>query len=442
LVYLNSNDSLKYSFFINASVREDQFPVDGLMVPDTEAFQTMFGLKRRFKGHDLSANFTYRELEFLRVNQERETTVLGKVDYLGTIAKGIVRNELSYALGNGREFRREFVFLQVPTGEGTHAWRDDNEDGIQQLNEFYLAINPEEKNFIKVFVPTTDFVQAYTTIFNYRLNARFPDFWRTEKGIKKFLQKFSNTTSLSIEKKITSNDFWDRINPFVGGFADEDLISVRQVIRTSFFFNRSSAKYGFDLSLFDSQNKQLLAGGFDDMIQKDWRLNTRYNFSPMVNLRLLGQTGKRIANSDFLDNRTYSIDQYGFGPELAYQPSSIFRTTIMYQFTDKLNIANLEFNEKATLHQGGLDLRYAKAIKTTINANFKYTFIEYNGQVNSPTGYEMLQALTPGSNFTWSLNWLQKIGEGLQMNMVYEGRNSEGLGRLVHIGRMQVTALF
>jgi hypothetical protein len=162
----------------------------------------------------------------------------------------------------------------------------------------------------------------------------------------------------------------------------------------------------------------------------------------MVNLRLLGQTGRRIANSDFLDNRTYSIEQYGFGPELAYQPSSIFRTTIMYQFTDKVNINNVEFNERATLHQTGLDLRYAKAIKTTINANFKYTFIEYNGLINSPTGYEMLQALTPGSNFTWSLNWLQKIGEGLQMNMVYEGRNSEGLGRLVHIGRMQVTALF
>jgi hypothetical protein len=54
----------------------------------------------------------------------------------------------------------------------------------------------------------------------------------------------------------------------------------------------------------------------------------------------------------------------------------------------------------------------------------------------------MLQALTPGNNLTWTFNWLQKIGEGLQMNMVYEGRNSEGLDRLVHIGRMQVTALF
>ena len=442
MAYINSNDTLPYSFFVNASFREDLFPVNGVLSPDTEAFQTMFGLKRRFKGHDLSATFTYRELEFLRLNSEKETTVLGKVDYLGTMAKGAIRNELSYALGNGREFRREFVFLPVPTGEGTHTWRDDNGDGIQQLNEFYLAVNPEEKNFIKVFVPTTEFVQAFTTIFNYRLNARFPDAWRKEAGLKQFMQKFSNTTSVSIEKKITSNEFWDRINPFVGGFADEDLISVRQVIRSSFFFNRSSAKYGFDFSVFDSQNKQLLAGGFDDLIQKDLRLNTRYNINPNLNFRLIGQTGNRVANSDFLDNRNYDIRQYGYGPEFAYQPSSVFRTTLMYQYLDKVNQANTEFNERAEIHQAGLDFRFAKAIKTTINANFRYIYIDYNGQPNTPTGYEMLQALTIGNNVTWSLNWLQKIGEGLQMNMVYEGRNSEGLGRLVHIGRMQVTALF
>ena len=442
LVYLKSNDTLPYSFFLNASIREDKFPVNGVITPDTEAFQTMFGLKRRFGVHDLTATFTYRELEFLRLDQEKETTVLGKVDYLGTLVKGNVRNELSYALGNGREFRREFIFLPVPTGEGTHTWRDDNNDGIQQLNEFYIAVNPEEKSFIKVFVPTTEFVQAYTTIFNYRLNAKFPDTWRTAGGMLQFLHKFSNTTSLSIEKKITSNEFWDRVNPFVGGFAPEDLISVRQVIRSSFFFNRSSAKYGFDLSLFDNQNKQLLSGGFDDLIQKDWRLNTRYNFSPVLNLRILAQTGKRIASSDFLSNRNYFIDQYGIGPELAWQPSSVFRSTLLYQYLDKHNLANQEINEKSTIHQMGLDFRFAKAIKTTINANFKYTFIEYNGQPNSPAGYEMLQALTPGNNLTWTFNWLQKIGEGLQLNMVYEGRNSEGLDRLVHIGRMQVTALF
>ena len=442
LIYIKSNDTLPYSFFADVSWREDKFPVAGQLVADTEAFATNYGLRRRFGNHDFKGTFTYRELRFVRLAQEVETTVLGKIDYLSNLFEGNLRNELSYALGNGREFRREFVFLPVPTGEGTHAWRDDNGDGVQQLNEFYVAVNPEEKNFIKVFVPTTDFIQAYSTIFNYRLNAKFPDAWRKEKGMKVFLQKFSNTTSLSIEKKITSNEFWERINPFVGGFADEDLISVRQVIRSSFFFNRASPKYGFDLSVFDSQNKQLLAGGFDDLLQKDWRLNTRFNFNPTLNLRFLLMSGNRNAASDFLENRNYNIEQYGLGPELAWQPSSIFRATVMYQYTDKVNIANQEIEEKAILNQLGLDFRYAKAIKTTLNANLKYTRIDYNGQPNSPTGYEMLQALNVGNNLTWTFNWLQKIGEGLQMNMVYEGRNSQGLGRLVHVGRMQVTALF
>ncbi|MCF1751861.1 hypothetical protein [Mariniradius sediminis] len=440
--YLQTNDTLPFSAFVNASVRADDFPIDGVMVRDTEARQTNFGFKRRFNNHDLSATFTYRELDLIRTGAGRETTVLGKVDYLGTLAKNNIRNELSYALGNGREFRREFVFLPVPTGEGTHTWRDDNGDGIQQLNEFFLAINPEEKNFIKVFVPTTEFVQAYTTIFNYRLNAKFPDNWRDGGMMQKFLQKFSNTTSVSIEKKITSDDFWDRVNPFVGGFAPEDLLSVRQVIRSTFFFNRSSAKYGFDLSLFDNQNKQLLAGGFDDLAQKDWRLNTRYNFSPSINLRLLGQKGRRISNSDFLENRNYWVEQSALGPELAWQPSSLFRTTLLYQYTLKQNVANTEFNEESIMHQAGLELRYAKAIKTTLNANLRYSYLEYNGIANSPVGYEMLNALTVGNNITWTLSLLQKIGEGLQMNVVYEGRNSEGLDRVVHIGRMQVTALF
>lgn len=440
--YIKSNDTLRYSFFVDVSKREDKFPVEGVLVRDTEAFATNIGLKRRFGLHDFKGTFTYRALRFLRLADEVETTVLGKIDYHSNLLKGNLRNELSYALGNGREFRREFVFLPVPAGEGTHAWRDDNGDGVQQLNEFYLAVNPEEKNFIKVFVPTADFIQAYSTIFNYRLNAKFPDTWRTVSGLRKLLQKFSNNTSLSIEKKITSDQFWDRVNPFVGGFADEDLVSVRQVIRSSFFFNRSSPKYGFDFSIFDSQNKQLLAGGFEDLAQKDLRLNTRFNFNPNWNMRFLLMSGRRFAGSDFLENRNYLIEQYALGPELAWQLGSTFRSTIMYQYTDKVNLSNELQDEKAVLHQLGLDLRFARAIRTTLNAQLKYIYIDYNGQANSPAGYEMLQALNTGNNLTWTFNWLQKIGEGLQMNMVYEGRNSEGLGRLVHVGRMQVTALF
>ncbi len=442
LVFLRSNDTLSYAFSADAAWREDRLPVAGKLVDDTKAFTSNFSFRKQWTNHSLSSTFTYRELEFLQRDLPTELTLLGKVDYSGNLGKNLIRNEISYAIGNGRELQREFVYLPATNGDGTHTWRDDNGDGIQQLNEFYLAINPEEKQYIKIFVPTDTYVQAYTSLLNYRIQAKFPESWKESGGLREFLHKFSNTSSLSVEKKVTSEDFWDRVNPFIGSIERDQILSLRQIIRTSFFFNRASAKYGFDLSLFDSQLKQLLSGGFEDQIQQDWKLNTRYNFNSVMTLRIIGSTGNRISASDFLENRNYTIEQSTIGPELAWQPTPFFRTTGTYSYTGKKNIENLEFEEKSQTHQLGLDVRYAKAIKTTLTGNLKLIQIDYNGEVNSPEGYEMLQALTPGTNVTWSLNWLQKIGEGLQLNLVYEGRNSEGLERVVHIGRMQVSALF
>ncbi|MFC4870143.1 hypothetical protein [Negadavirga shengliensis] len=440
--FIRTNDTLDYTFFADASWREDQFPVNGQLLPDTKAFTTNYGLSGRFGPHQVKGTFTYRKLSHIHRELPEESTVMGKIDYHSSLADNNIRKEFSYALGNGRELRREFVFLPVPTGEGTHTWRDDNGDGVQQLNEFYPAVNPEEKNYIKVFMPTDDYIQAYTTLFNYRLNAKFPDQWRKEKGWRKWFSRFSNNTGWNVEKKITAGDFFSRVSPLAGGIANEDLISVRQTFRSSLFFNRSSPKFGFDLSMFNSQHKQLLTGGYEHLLQEDWRLNTRYNFSQYLNTVVLWNKGLRQSASDFLDNRNYRINQQIIGPEVNIQPSSFFRTSLQYHLTRKRNLANEEFDEKASLHEASINIRYAKAIKTTLNTHLRYTYIDYNGTVNSPTGYEMLQALTPGNNYIWSVNWLQKIGEGLQMNMIYEGRNSEGLQRIVHTGRMQVSALF
>ncbi len=440
--FINTNDTLSYSIFGDASWREDRFPTEGKMMPYTNAFTTNYGLQRKFNLHDVKATFTYRRLVHLSREDKEETTLMGRLDYSSRLFDNNLRNELNYAIGNGRELRREFIYLPVPTGEGTHTWRDDNGDGVQQLNEFYLAVNPEEKNFVKMFVPTDEYILAYTTLFNYRLNAKFPDSWRTQKGLKPILQKFSNTTSWNVEKKVTADNFVTRVSPFTKGLANEDLIAARQTFRSNLFFNRATPKYGFDLSFFSSQHKQLLSGGFEDLLQEDWRLNVRYAFDQSLNVILSLHDGRRMAASDFLDNRNYLIDQHGISPEITWQPSSSFRGSGTYSWTNKRNLANAETDERASHNQFGLNLRYAKAIKTTINAHLNYTNIRYNGLPNSPTGYEMLQALTIGDNFIWRFNWLQKIGEGLQLNMTYEGRNSEGLDRLVHTGRMQVSALF
>jgi len=49
--------------------------------------------------------------------------------------------------------------------------------------------------------------------------------------------------------------------------------------------------------------------------------------------------------------------------------------------------------------------------------------------------------LKPGNNWTWSLNWQQRLANGLQVTINYEARKP-GEDKIIHIGRMQVAALF
>ncbi|NJO04044.1 MAG: hypothetical protein HC880_22345, partial [Bacteroidia bacterium] len=137
----------------------------------------------------------------------------------------------------------------------------------------------------------------------------------------------------------------------------------------------------------------------------------------------------------------YNIESYQIMPELAYQPSNQFRIITAYEFTAKTNPLPSEMPESAQIHQVSLELRWNKLIQRNLIANIRYINIDYEGPLNTPISYEMLEALQPGINWTWGLNWQQRLANGLQLNINYQGRKSFAT-RTVHIARMQVTALF
>ena len=73
--------------------------------------------------------------------------------------------------------------------------------------------------------------------------------------------------------------------------------------------------------------------------------------------------------------------------------------------------------------------------------NDEFSDIDFDGDSNTPVAYEMLEALQPGQNYMWNVILQKKILLGLQLSVSYEGRKSEG-SDTIHIGRMQVSALF
>lgn len=444
--YLRSNDSLATQFNLNYSLREDLSPQSGELVESNKSRTTNFSMDTQIKeNHDLSVLFTYRVLENFNVNDdptpELEETIMGKIDWVASFLDNHINSDFSYAASNGRELKREFVYLKVPTGEGTHTWRDENDDVVKDLNEFYEAINPDERNYAKIFTPTDEYILAFTNTFNYSLNFDMPRNWRNAGGLKGFLSRFSNSTSWSIDKKHTDDNISARFISFEE-VEEEQLLSIRESFRTNLFFNRSNPKFGMDGGVVLNERKELLTNGFESRKKESYLLNARYNIQKLYNIRLSGEKGQLSNASDFLTGRNYRIDSYRVTPELEWQPLDNFRFTASYSYIEKKNVFNTgENNESSQIDEFGMEARITQVSKSTLNATIKYSKIDFQGDENTALGYELLQALRPGDNLTWSLNLQQRIVSGLQLSLNYEGRKSAEMD-IIHTGRMQISALF
>jgi len=438
--YLKNAPQSELDFLLRHSERTDKRPLQGDLESFTNASTTQLSLGKDLGNDRLDVLFTYRN-----VNQEQtdvsEEVISGRLDWSSVMFDNHIRSDLTYAISNSQELKREFVFIKVPAGEGTHTWRDLNEDGVQDLNEFFEAINPDERNYAKIFVPTNEFVTAFQTLFIYNINISAPRSWRSAGGFKTLLSKFSNNTSWSADTKTTDESLDTRLLSFAKDIDRVDLIAERNSFRSTFFFNRANPKYGCEFSYFDSERKQLLVNGFESTFNTSYDLNTRYNISKELTFKVRVVQGIKESASDFLEGRNYLIDSYRLNPELAWQPKGFLRLSLQHNYVEKRNNLNAESNESAFISEWVGELRLNKAAKSSLNAQVRLADISFNGEENTPIGYDLLNALRPGQNISWSLNWQQKVLSGLQLNLSYDGRKSED-SDTIHVGRVQISALF
>ena len=183
-----------------------------------------------------------------------------------------------------------------------------------------------------------------------------------------------------------------------------------------------------------------MSQGFEQSDRGEYSANARVNMSKSYSLKLMYLWGSTFSSSDYLLGRNYTIDRYKILPELAWQPNTNLRMSVLYGYSDKVNTSG-DLGEVAKINEIITNLRYSKATNLSLDAYLKFSDIQYNGNVNTPVAYEMLEALQPGQNYSWNLTLQKKILLGLQLSVSYEGRKSEE-SDAIHIGRMQVSALF
>lgn len=396
------------------------------------------------KNHPITVLFTYRELHLRNVvtsTLKPDNTMLGRIEYNPRLFKGFITSTLFYETGYGLENKKEFYYLEVAAGQGQYAWNDYNGNGIKELNEFEIAQYPDQALYIRVYTPTNQYVKVLKNQLSFSFNVR-PSILVKDKSSRggKFIGRFATQTVYRVDNKTYDNGQFYNNNFFRSSVNDTSLLAANYSLRQSLFFNQSATVFGADYTYLDNKTKQLLVTGFDAKDNYSHEFRWRLNFLKAWSINSTNTTGMKYYASQFFPTRNYQIEYYDLEQKLNFQPSTAFRISAIYKYTTKHNIIKDGF-QKALISDYGVEMKFNQAEKGSFNLRTDFLRISYNDVQSSPVGYEMLNALNPGYNYTWSISYQRNLTGNIQISINYDGRKSAS-SKIVHIGGAQVRAFF
>ena len=439
--YLNKEDSGKWNFSLSHEFRSDRRPYEGQMLESEDAQNTQ--LKSTFnlgETNVLSMNVLRRSIQQKFDSTQNEQYFQGGLNWQSSFWDGNIIQNLNFQTGTGRVLQRSYFFMEVARGLGTHSYSDLNENGEQELNEFFEdETDYGDRNYVKVLTMGNEYQTAFINNLQYQLRWKMPVNWAKSQNLLQYLGKLSGSFNTNLDTKNTFEDWSERISPF-NTQGNENILSSRNMWKSTFFYNRGGNAF-LESSWSQSNRKQLLLDGFEGMDRKNFYLSGTFSAFNDWNFNTLYKTSQNTSFSDRVEERDYQFSSTTIIPKIIWQGSRNLRVSLAYKNENKWSpdeaiggevlVNSLELSNKLIQSQNGI-----------LESKLSYVSVLSDlGDNQSPLAYEMFEGLRAGDNYVWNLSLRRKIIGDLNLILQYVGRKSQDR-KTIHNGSIQLTALF
>lgn len=445
--YIKSNSESKNNYSFEYTLRQDRARKENQFKQSTlgQTFSLLTNIAS-INNHDIKFVGAYRSLQIsdstITVLKPDES-LLGRLEYNFSFFKNVLTGNVLYELGSGQELKREYTYIEVPVGQGLYVWRDYNNDNLKQLNEFELAVFPDEKRYIRIFTPTNQYVKAKYAQYNQSISINPKNLFSVvnKSRLKNIASAIYLQSTIQLNNRFIGTQGLEQFNPLVRNFSDSLLINNASTIVNSFFVNRFNNKWGVDYIQSIISGKTLLNYGIDGRKNIDHQLRMRVNIKQYFTLGCTLKKGSKIVGSQFLESRNYKIENQNMEPNITLLLfKNQLRVLASYKYDIRKN--GISFGgEKSKSDNINFELKYNIVSSGNMNIKTTYSSISYNGMSNSTIGYVMLDGLQKGNNWLWQVGFEKRISKNIEMSLQYEGRKPASTNT-IHTGRASVRAIF
>ncbi len=384
------------------------------------------------KKANLAVYANYRQ--FTNSFFSKDKSINSKINYRQQLAANFIQWNTVYETSSGTIPQQEFNYLEVDSGKGFYTWNDYNQDGIQDLDEFEIAQFQDQATYVRVLLPSTQFLRTNQTKFNQSLTIN-PAKW-SSSGVKvyKLFSHFVNQTTLSIDnKKLKETHF--QFNPF----EVNKSLELQSSFKNYLFFNRGRQHYSITYNYLKSNNKMVYVTGLQENNLESNQLQATHKINSwLADLKVIFNHNTSTYEtyiSRNLDLKTQSVDA-----KLSY----LFNTNkssidVFFNLKNKNN--NSLINEQLKSNTYGIGIKHQGKKDFSLNASFQYILNTYNANQNSPIAYQLMEGLQNGKNYKWNVYFQKKITNYLNINLVYDARKSDVV-KTIHTGTIQLKAYF
>lgn len=437
-------DTAKIQYRIWYKNRHTQRAVSGILADAFVSDETGARIQTNFSsGNRFSLTGTYRaqsSRDTVYAPALNDKVFISHADNNLSFFDGAISSFMYYESGNGRESKKEFSYLEVQPGQGQYAWIDYNQNSIKELDEFEPANYQDEANYIRIVMPTNEYVQVYTLSFSEILSIEPTRAWKNDTLVwKKIISMFSARIQYSLNKKTMSKNISERFLPYSGDIADTTLISVNSGFNSTIFFQRAHPVFNMRYRYTENFNRAFLISGFENREIKTHEFQLVWNLAKSFGTEYILRSGNRLSQSEISFQKNFLIRFLEFSPSLNFQPSVSQRFSLIGRYKSSENIS-VQAGEDVTMLSAGPEFRFPLMKDHTFNLRFTWYQVTYHGSLSSPVAFEILESLEPGSNFTWNMNLRLVVSKSLQLNLMYEGRQPRGR-KTIHFGNIQLKAL-